>query len=246
MSLPGNPYPADPAGPALVHWHLPEPLPPEPMAMAAAWLDEAFEKKIQPNPNAMTLATVDAHCQPNARIVLCKSIEVAAGYVTFFTNYTSAKADALAANPRAALLFHWDALARQVRIEGPVTQSPPADCDEYFATRPWGRKVAAWASEQSRPIESRDALQDKLEAAMRKFGLDPSEPPDPNDNLVQVPRPPHWGGYRVWAQRVELWAGSPVRLHDRAVWARKLVPATVDGAPGFRGDEAWTATRLQP
>src|SRR5262249_52510780 len=135
---------------------------------------------------------------------------------------------ALAAHPYGALVFHWDAFERQVRIEGPVTLAPDTDSDAYWATRPVDARIAATASAQSQPIASRAALVAKMKEAARRYGGD-------------VPRPPRWGGYRVWAERVELWVGQPARVHDRAAWTRQLTRAGAE----FVGS-AWTATRLQP
>jgi pyridoxamine 5'-phosphate oxidase len=164
------------------------------------------------------------------------------GYLVFFTNYLSRKGRQLAENPRAAAVIHWDALHRQVRIEGPVVQAPPADSDAYFASRPWQSRVGAWASEQSAPVGSRDALEKAVAVTAKRFGV-----PDPSQagNEVQefaIPRPPHWGGYRLWADSVELWVEGEGRIHDRARWTRELTPQ----ADGFFGVGRWNATRLQP
>jgi len=204
--------------------------------MVAQWVEAATARKVQPNPNAMTLATVDPDGRISARIVLCKGIDVAAGHFTFHTNRRSRKGIALGANPRAALVFHWDALDRQIRIEGPVTFTTDAESDAYFATRRAASRIGAWASDQSQPIASRDALLEKVAETVMRFGVDLDNP-----EAVQIPRPPHWGGYRVWAESVELWAGSDVRVHDRARWVRTL---TRNG-DGFEGGP-WSATRLQP
>lgn len=220
--------------------HLPEPLPADPFGIFRAWWDEAHQKKVQPNPNAMTLATVDPDGRVSARIVLCKAFNMAEGIFVFYTNYTGRKGVAIEAGSRAALVFHWDDLDRQVRVEGRVTRSPAAESDAYFASRPWQSRVGAWASDQSRPIESQGAMLAKLVDTMIRFGLDPLNPPA-EGAAVNIPRPPHWGGYRVWADRVELWAAGAGRLHDRAIWTRTLSEA----GGGFRGS-AWSSTRLQP
>jgi pyridoxamine 5'-phosphate oxidase len=204
--------------------------------MVARWLEAATAQKVQPNPNAMTLATIDPDGRPSARIVLAKGVDVAGGTVTFHTNRLSRKGAALTANPRAALVFHWDALDRQVRIEGPVTLASDAESDAYFATRRAASRIGAWASDQSQPIASRDALLEKVVEAVTRFGVDFENP-----EAVRIPRPPHWGGYRVWAEWVELWIGSEVRVHDRARWVRTLTPRGDGFAAG-----AWTSTRLQP
>lgn len=215
-----------------------DPLPADPLAIWKEWFDEAREKKVQPNPNAMTLATIEPDGSPSARIVLCKGMNLAAdaGYIVFYTNYDGRKGKALAANPRAALVFHWDDLDKQVRIEGPVVKSPDAESDAYYASRPLESRLGAWASKQSQPIESRDKLLEQVVEVMQRFSVDVfSDTPPP------IPRPPFWGGFRVWAQAVEVWLGGPGRLHDRARWTRSLTPGAIGFTPG-----PWSATRLQP
>lgn len=216
---------------------LPEPLPPDPFTLFRSWFDEAAQRAVQPNPNAFTLATIDPDGRPAARIVLCKSIDPARGALSFFTSYTSRKSAALTANPRAAAVFHWDTLDRQVRLEGIVTRLPEAESDAYFGSRPWQSRVGAWASDQSKPIASRAAMLDKVRAAMDRFGIDPERPPSA-DKTVHIPRPPHWGGWVLLTDRVELWLSGVGRVHDRAAWTRSLA---TPGKPG-----AWSSTRLQP
>ena len=217
---------------------LPDPLPTDPVAVFRLWFDEAREKRVQPNPNAFTLATIDPDGRPSARIVLCKQIIADPGAIVFYTNYQGRKGLALTAHPRAAAVFHWDVLDRQVRIEGPVTRSPAAESDAYFASRPWQSRVGAWASDQSRPIASRAALLEQVRARMAELGLRSGvgDGEDPS-----IPRPPHWGGLRIWIERIELWVGGPGRVHDRAAWSRELVPSGESMAAG-----AWASTRLQP
>ncbi len=205
---------------------LPEPLPESPLELLGGWMEEAFAA-IR-NGHAMTLATVEPDGRPAARMVLCRGFDAHAGWLVFYTDRESAKGRALAKSPRAALVFHWDALERQARIEGPVTLAPDADSDAYWLARPPDARIAAAASEQSRPIASRAAFLQKIEETAARFAGD-------------APRPPRWGGYRVWAERVELWVGQPARAHDRAAWTRALARA----GEGYRGGP-WTATRLQP
>ena len=225
---------------------LPDPLPESPMELARAWLDEATSLKVQPNPNAMTLATVAADGRPAARIVLCRGLEVAAGCVTFYTNYTSRKGQELAATERAAVLFHWDTLHRQVRLEGPVTRVPAAESDAYFASRPWQSRVGAWASQQSQPVAQRADLKQELEAQARRFGAPVEELGGTGGTRdYAVPRPDHWGGYRLWVEDAELWVEAAFRLHDRARWQRTLQSTDSDGVSGFVGGP-WNAARLQP
>jgi len=223
---------------------LPEPLPGSPWGLFKAWFDAAHAQKVQPNPNAMTLATIDPDGKPSARIVLCKGMDLSNGHIVFYTNYDGRKGRALAANPRAALVFHWDDLDKQVRIEGPVGRSPEAESEAYFASRPWISRIGAWTSSQTQPVASRADLLRKLEDTYRRFGIDPANLP-PRDAKLDIPRPEHWGGFRLFAERVELWVGGEGRLHDRAVWTRSLRP----GGPGeaqWTGATPWAATRLQP
>jgi pyridoxamine 5'-phosphate oxidase len=222
---------------------LPETLPQDPLPLAASWLAEAWARRDQPNPNAMTLATVDATGRPSARIVLCKDIVADAGYVAFYTNYHSRKGRELADNPRAAIVLHWDHMHRQVRIEGTVMHAPASDSDAYFESRPWQRRIGAWASEQSEPVGSHAELQRAVVSAAQRFGAPlPGPEDDPADPGIPIPRPPHWGGYRLWIDAVELWVEGESRIHDRARWQRTLLNASE--ASGQFG--RWTATRLQP
>jgi pyridoxamine 5'-phosphate oxidase len=223
--------------------YLPDALPAEPLALVAQWLIEAARANVQPNPNAMVLATVDAQGTPSARVVLCKEIRPDAGFLTFYTNYHSRKGTELAANARAAVVMHWDALHRQVRLEGRVTLTTAAESDAYFASRTWQSRIGAWASQQSAPIASHAELIRAAEAAAQRF-CTPSPiasddaAPDPG---IVIPRPPHWGGYRLWVEAAELWVEGASRLHDRARWTCALMP---DGS-GF-SSHGWSATRLQP
>jgi pyridoxamine 5'-phosphate oxidase len=221
---------------------LPDPLPAEPFALFRAWFDEAHQRRVQPNPNAMTLATVDPDGRPSARIVLCKAIHEDPGRIVFYTNYNGRKGAALAANPRASLVFHWDPLDRQARIEGPVLRSPAEESDAYFRSRRLESRLGAWASDQSRPVESREKLLEQVAERARELGVDLSKIADGGGGEdAEIPRPPHWGGYRVWAERVELWCAGTGRVHDRAEWTRSLTPA----GDGYTGGP-WSATRLQP
>jgi pyridoxamine 5'-phosphate oxidase len=226
---------------------LPDPLPDEPLALAAGWLALARRRADQPNPNAMVVATVDALGQPSARVVLCKEIVVDPGLVCFYSNYLSRKGRELADDPRVAIVMHWDHLHRQVRIEGRAVRAPAAESDAYFRTRPWQRRIGAWASAQSEPVGSRADLEAAVIAAAARFG---TPVPGPEDDPAQaglgedIPRPPHWGGYHVYAEAVELWIEGESRIHDRARWVRELDWADDGSPPRARG--AWRATRLQP
>jgi pyridoxamine 5'-phosphate oxidase len=222
---------------------LPDPLPPEPLAIVSDWLRQAIAAHTQPNPNSMVLATSSRDGRPAARVVLCKDIVPQPGYVVFYTNYLSSKGRQLKDNPRAAAVMHWDALQRQVRLEGAVTLGPESDSDAYFASRAWQSRISAWASQQSEPLASRAQLLEAVTQAARRFGAPTPGSPGADDSLkVRIPRPPHWGGYRLWAESVELWVQGEARVHDRALWTRTLTPArTVHFRTG-----AWSAMRLQP
>jgi pyridoxamine 5'-phosphate oxidase len=214
---------------------LPDPLPANPLIVAAQWLAQAKADAAQPNPNAMVLATVDRRGHPSARVVLCKEIDAQAGDVLFYTNYRSRKGRELEANHRAAVVFHWDHRHRQVRAEGQVETLSEAENDAYFRSRAWQSRLGAWASEQSQPVASRQALAGAVTAMARRFGI-PYEGPgnvEPDVIAVDVPRPAHWGGYRLHTDAVELWVEGEFRIHDRARWTRTT-------------DTAWSATRLQP
>jgi pyridoxamine 5'-phosphate oxidase len=225
---------------------LPDPLPGDPLVVAAHWLAQAWDARHQPNPNAMTLATVGGDGRPSARIVLCKDIVLPDGYLLFVSNYNSRKGAELAHSARASVVMHWDTFHRQVRVEGQVVRSPAQESDAYFSRRPWQSQVGAWASEQSRPVESRQALIEQWRAAAARFGTPPVGPDASTEDAVStaiVPRPPHWGGYRLWADRVELWVEGEFRIHDRACWRRTLRPGR--DPYGFEASP-WKAERLQP
>jgi pyridoxamine 5'-phosphate oxidase len=189
----------------------------DPLALFDEWLREAIAK--EPNDgNAMSLATVDEAGLPDVRMVLLKSVD-AAGFV-FYTNLESAKARQMAADPKAALLFHWKSLRRQVRIRGLVSQVTDAEADAYFATRARPAQIGAWASDQSRPLPDRLALEKKIAEIGLRLGFG------------KVPRPPHWSGLRVEPQTIEFWRDRPFRLHERLLFER------VEGG--------WTTRRLYP
>jgi len=177
----------------------------DPFRLFDEWFAEA--RTSEPNePEAMTLATADAGGRPSARVVLLKG-HGANGFV-FYTNQRSRKGEELAANRNAALLFHWKSLRRQIRIEGPVSPVLDAEADAYFATRSRDSQLGAWASDQSQPLASRAEFESRYEAMRQKFeGAD-------------VPRPPHWSGYRVAPDRIEFWTDRPHRLHERRLFVR--------------------------
>lgn len=191
----------------------------EPFQLFAEWLADAT--KLEPNDaNALTLATVDENGMPNARMVLLKDFDEQ-GFV-FYTNYESAKGREILATPKAAMCFHWKSLRRQVRIRGVIEQVSDSEADAYYASRPRGSRIGAWASKQSRPLESRFAL----EKAVAEYTA--------RHAIGNIPRPPHWSGFRLRPVSIEFWHDRPFRLHDRVVFSR--------AAP--EGD--WEKTRLYP
>lgn len=229
---------------AMLADRLPDELPSDPMHWADAWLKEAMAAKVQRNPNSMTIASVGADSKPSSRVVLIKEFVPDPGYLVFYTNYRSKKSLELAANPNAAALMHWDSMGRQIRIEGTVVRTPEAESDDYFNTRDWGSQLGAWGSDQSETIESHDALVSQIRQRAVDLGLtlDPDTQTLADDNIPDIPRPPHWGGFRLWATVIELWIEGKNRIHDRASWQRDIVRASEHSFT----TTPWVGTRLQP
>lgn len=221
---------------------LPLTAPPDPLPLAAQWLDEAVAGEVQPNPNAMTLATVAADGQPAARVVLAKDFNATDGYVVFFSHYDSPKGRDLAANNQAAAVMHWDTLGRQLRFEGRTVRSPKSESDAYFAQRPVLSQLNAWASDQSEPILDRAALleQTRQRAAQLGVALDAADLA-PAADQAPLQRPEQWGGYRLWISALEFWVHGDGRFHDRIRYQRQLDAGQPDAQPG-----PWSAARLQP
>jgi pyridoxamine 5'-phosphate oxidase len=191
----------------------------DPFALFAEWLLEA--EASEPNdPNGMALATVDDDGMPNVRMVLMKDFDERG--VVFYTNYGSAKGQELLANPKAAALFHWKSLRRQIRVRGAVETVTNDEADAYFASRPRHSRLGAWASRQSQPLESRFALEKAVATVTAKYPLG------------DIPRPPHWSGFRIVPEQIEFWKDGAFRLHDRVAFRRP--------AP----DGAWSRERLYP
>jgi len=191
----------------------------DPLALFARWLADA-QKKEPVNPTAMSVASVDAQGRPNVRMVLLKSHD-ADGFV-FYSNKDSAKGSEIFAHPHVALCFYWKSLGRQIRVRGPVSEVAPGEADAYFATRPKDAQIGAWASAQSRPMESRFVFEKEIAKAAARFALG------------KVPRPAYWTGFRIAPLEIEFWREKPFRLHDRLVYRRGSLKA------------AWKTERLFP
>jgi pyridoxamine 5'-phosphate oxidase len=190
---------------------------PDPIVQFHEWFEKVIDADLH-EPNAMILATAYTDGKPSARTVLLKGYDER-GFV-FYTNYEGRKADEIEANPMCALLFYWGELERQVRIEGRASRLSEEESDAYFAGRPRGSRLGAWASEQSRPVEDRNVLEERVRALEAEY------------EGREIPRPPFWGGYRVEPEEIEFWQGRENRLHDRLVYRRE--------------DGAWRIERLQP
>ncbi len=216
----------------------PDPPPERPLEVLDQWLSEAIDSlgSDHRNPTAMTLATCGADQVPDARIVLCRGFDATRGVLTYFTDRSSAKGRQLQENPRAAVVFYWEPLYRQVRIVGPTSFVPDSVSDTYFASRMPGAQASALSSFQSQTVASRAELEERHAKHMR--ALQHAE--------GSLPRPERWGGYHIWIERLEFWTGRTDRLHDRMLYERSLEPASPSGSPGEFEASGWRVTRLQP
>lgn len=212
---------------------LPDPLPDDPLPLAGLWLADAGRNGAQRNPDAMALATADRRGAPSVRMVLLKSLSQGSGYAVFYTSRESRKGAELDANPRAAGVLYWEKLGRQLRLEGRVTRSPDAESDAYFATRPIESRVSAWASAQSQPLAEFAMLEQRAAEKSRELVA-----------AAPIPRPPYWGGYRLWLDAIEFWIEGVHRLHERVRYERELAPAAGPDT-GLRAG-AWRHALLQP
>ena len=191
---------------------------PDPFVLFERWFEEALEAGV-PHANAMTLATVSSDGKPSARIVLFK--DFGEDGFTFFTDYRSTKSEELSSNPHGALVFLWSSLERQIRIEGKTERTSPEDSDIYFQSRPRGAQLAAWTSHQSQVVANRELLERRMNELDQRYQEEP------------IPRPPHWGGYRLIPEMIEFWQGRPNRLNDRLRYQ-------------LSDQGSWTRKRLSP
>jgi pyridoxamine 5'-phosphate oxidase len=211
----------------------------DPLRVALGWLDRVAASGLRRNPSGMALATVGENGRPAVRMVLLKKIVPDPGYGVFYTNYGSRKARELERSPWAAGVLYFEEHGRQIRIEGPVRKSPRAQSDAYFATRPFRSQLNAWVSVQSEPLDDPGELERRAAAMVEE--LDANSPPGEAPRRV-LPRPPFWGGYRLWCEAVELWTEGSGRFHTRLRYERSL-DADADG--GFVAGP-WRSRRLQP
>ena len=220
---------------------LPERLPSDPLPLAASWQAQARDAPSESCPDGMALATTGADGLPDARIVLCKHWVCDPGFVVFATSYDSPKAADLDAGRGAAAVLHWDSLGRQVRLVGLARRSPAEESDALFAARAVPSRIGIWAGPQSEPVDDRGTTEAAMAAAAARFGVVWPFAPRVAEPAHPIPRPPFWGGYRLWIQRIELWAEGRDHVHDRGVWQRTLEPVGGAFAPG-----PWSGRRLRP
>jgi pyridoxamine 5'-phosphate oxidase len=212
---------------------LPAVLPDDPLPLAQRWLADAARAAGQRNPGAMALATATPSGRPSVRMVLLKRLTADDGFAVFYTNRDSRKGGELEGNPWAAGTLYWEQLGRQLRLEGLVARASDEESDAYFATRPRGSQLNAWASAQSRPIAELGELERRADEKSLEFGAD-----------APIPRPPFWGGYRIWLDSVEFWVEGRDRFHERVRYQRSLTPGP--DARTVVVDRGWHHVRLQP
>jgi len=207
----------------------------EPFEQFKAWFDEATQNDKIEEANAMCLSTATSDGFPSARMVLLKKFGPE-GF-TFFTNYTSRKAEELDSNPRAALVFYWAPMKRSIRVEGEVERVPEEESRAYFQSRPISSQIGAWVSDQSKVIPGRSVLTDKEKELSDKYKVESEE---------ALPHPTHWGGYRVRPQCIEFWQGQSTRIHDRIRFRRRKDEETLDSTLSLEGEQGWVIERLAP
>ena len=210
-----------------------------PMEVLNDWMKEVSEAEKQPNPNCFSIATTNQEGSSNVRMVLCREINIVDGYVVFYSNYNSTKAIELAYQPKCSGVFHWDNYGYQIRIKGYALKSPQDESDDYFLSRSLGSQVAAWASQQSNSIGSRKDLESQFDKALKKFNIERKQLAI---NDKKLPRPPFWGGYRIWIHQIEIWLNQNDRFHDRLLFQRDL---SLKGN-AYISTQGWTKKRLQP
>ena len=202
------------------------------------WMKEVSDSNTQPNPNCMSIATVDSTGSPNSRMVLCKELDAENGFLTFYTNYSSIKSEELKNNSKCSALFHWDKFGYQVRLKGFVDKCADSKNDAYFSTRDIGSQIAAWASDQSKEIESLEKMEDSYQKIMNKFQIKSLD----EAKEIKLPRPDFWGGYDLWIEEIELWKNRKNRFHDRLKFKRKI---SIENGK-IDAEKKWDSVRIQP
>ena len=209
-----------------------------PLSTLQDWMKKVSDSDTQPNPNCMTVSTVDSNGLPNSRMVLCRELNIEEGHLTFYTNYSSIKSKELESNAKCSVLFHWDKFGLQVRLRGTAIRCSNSKNDAYFSTRALGSQVAAWASDQSKEIESLEMMDTSYQKIMDKFKINNLA----NDPEKEIPRPDFWGGYEIWVGEIELWKNQKNRFHDRLKFTRNI---SIENG-NIEADKEWSIIRVQP
>lgn len=209
-----------------------------PLSTLQDWMEKVSDSNAQPNPNCMSVSTVDSNGLPNTRMVLCKELNTEEGHLTFYTNYSSIKSKELESNAKCSALFHWDKFGLQVRIRGTAIRCTDSKNDAYFSSRDLGSQIAAWASDQSKEIESLEMMDNSYQIIMDKFSIGNLE----NNSEKKIPRPDFWGGYEIWVEEIELWKNQKNRFHDRLKFTRNINIKNGNIDP----DKKWNVIRIQP